>query len=71
MLQNKDKGGKNMAKCSKCKKDVSYFSKMEHKGKIYCNPCYNKMIKQENIKKKKEKDISHAKKSILKEYNFD
>jgi len=71
VLRNSELKGRKMAQCVKCKKELSYFSKVEYNGKIYCSNCRDKVVAKDDEKKKKEKHIKDAKKAVLREYDFD
>jgi len=60
-----------MAKCSKCRKDVGILTKWEHKGKIYCSPCYDGVIEKDKKLKKREKDKKAEVKAVDNAYYRD
>lgn len=59
-----------MAKCSKCKKELKFYSQFQYKGKIYCNKCHKKVLAKDKINKKKQKHIKDAKKAVKYEYDY-
>jgi len=45
-----EKIAEKVADCSVCGHKVEWLSIITHKGKVYCNDCYNKKYKKENKK---------------------